>query len=120
MYYRKAQAAILVFDLTRSDSLDALGDWLAELQSNHGRDIKLFLVGNKRDLVTERAVEPHRAAEFAEVHDVVCYLETSAKTGDGVMQLFTKVAEAITEKRISTEEVQIMSNERPDGSGCSC
>ena len=48
----------------------------------------LCLVGNKIDVSAEdRKVEPRRAEEFAAKHGMI-WMETSAKTAEGVNKLF--------------------------------
>jgi Ras-related protein Rab-22 len=54
MYYRGAGAAILVYDITRQDSFEALKDWVQELKLNGSRETVIFIVGNKLDLEAER------------------------------------------------------------------
>ena len=94
MYYRNAQAAILVFDLTNTQSYEALEQWATELEEKSSTEIKLFIVGNKCDLTEQRAVSKEEAEEFTYRHGGMAYIETSAKNGTGVLQLFTKVAES--------------------------
>lgn len=52
-YYRSAVSALLVFDLTKRDSFESLGDWLAETKSNANPTLSVTLVGNKADLEAE-------------------------------------------------------------------
>jgi len=94
MYYRNAQAAILVFDLTSAQSYDALEQWATELREKASDDMKLFVVGNKCDLETDRKVTAVDAREFTFRHGAVEYYETSAKTGLGVVALFRAVADS--------------------------
>ena len=50
MYYRNAQAALVVYDLTKPTSLIKAKHWVAELQRQASPDIVIALVGNKLDL----------------------------------------------------------------------
>ena len=45
-------------------------------------------MGNKKDLVSERVVDADTAREYANSKGIA-YFETSAKSGDGVDDLFT-------------------------------
>lgn len=92
MYYRSASIAVLFFDLTNLATFQSLDNWISELQEKTTREIKLFLVGNKADLSDERVVSRAAAEEFAKRHGIVNYMETSAKTGEGVLDLFTSIA----------------------------
>jgi small GTP-binding protein len=95
MYYRNAQAAIVVFDLTSLQSFQSLDQWRADLEGKRAADLRLFVVGNKADLVDRRVVEKQCALEFAARCGAVEYIETSAKSGQGITDLFKKVAESI-------------------------
>jgi GTPase SAR1 family protein len=94
MYYRNAQVIVMVFDLTSTHSFKSLEDWRADLEGKADNEVQLFVVGNKADLVGERAIEINIAKAFAEQIEAVEYLETSAKSGQGVAALFAKVAES--------------------------
>lgn len=50
MYYRGANAALLVFDLTNYSSFVDIKSWIMELQRTVVDQIVLTLVGNKCDL----------------------------------------------------------------------
>jgi len=50
MYYRNAQAALVVYDLTKPTSLTKAKHWVAELQRQASPGIVIALVGNKLDL----------------------------------------------------------------------
>jgi len=51
MYYRNAQAAVVVYDVTRASSLDKAKTWVKELQRQASPHIVIALCGNKVDLV---------------------------------------------------------------------
>ena len=53
MYYRNAQAALVVYDVTRASSLGKARHWVAELQRQASPGIVVCLVGNKVDLAEE-------------------------------------------------------------------
>ncbi|KAK2743661.1 hypothetical protein FQN57_004770 [Myotisia sp. PD_48] len=53
MYYRNAQAALVVYDLTKPSSLVKAKHWVAELQRQASPGIVIALVGNKLDLTNE-------------------------------------------------------------------
>ncbi|KAK2742381.1 hypothetical protein FQN55_007915 [Onygenales sp. PD_40] len=53
MYYRNAQAALVVYDLTKPSSLTKAKHWVAELQRQASPGIVIALVGNKLDLTNE-------------------------------------------------------------------
>ena len=47
MYYRGAQAAVVVFDLTSRDSFEGAKGWVKELQKKADPQVVIALAGNK-------------------------------------------------------------------------
>lgn len=120
MYYRNAQAALVVYDVTKPSSLVKARHWVAELQRQASPGIVVAVAGNKVDLVDEaaasnasaggdgedadgqaeeeggRKVSREEAEKFAEEEGCL-FFETSAKTGSNVAEVFTAIANAIPE-----------------------
>lgn len=65
LYYRNANAALLVFDLTQYNSFVEIKSWVQELQRNVQEPMVLSLVGNKLDLEAKRAVSREEASLYA-------------------------------------------------------
>lgn len=91
MYYRDANAAIMVYDITKRDSFEGLKRWYKELQEFGPKDIVITIAGNKEDLVETEAVSQEEAKEFARSIGAL-YKKTSAKTNYGVEQVFRDIA----------------------------
>jgi len=87
MYYRGSLGTILVFDLTNSASFEHLPQWIEEVRANIKAEIPVLLVGNKSDLIDQRAVSIEEISKFTNNFNLY-YMETSAKTGDGVGDCF--------------------------------
>ncbi|MFW9864844.1 MAG: GTP-binding protein [Candidatus Thorarchaeota archaeon] len=87
MYYRGSLGALLIFDLTNSSSFDHLPQWIEEVRTNVKIEIPLLLVGNKSDLMDQRAVSLEEINRFTNAFNLF-YMETSAKTGEGVGDCF--------------------------------
>ncbi len=87
MYYRGSLGTILVFDLTNSASFEHLPGWIEEVRANIKAEIPVLLVGNKSDLTDQRAVSIEEINTFTGDFNLY-YMETSAKTGDGVGDCF--------------------------------
>ena len=92
MYYRSSAVAVLVYDVTSKQSLDGLEDWAAEIADKAPHNIKLVVVGNKIDMVEERCVPEVSGQEFARNLHAVLHKETSAKTGEGINEVFNEIA----------------------------
>ncbi|KAK0653845.1 ras family-domain-containing protein [Cercophora samala] len=118
MYYRNAQAALVVYDLTKPTSLIKAKHWVAELQRQASPGIVIALVGNKLDLTNDsagadgegagggdgedaRKVTTEEAKTYAEEEGLL-FFETSAKTGYNVTEVFTAIANAIPETSLKT------------------
>jgi len=90
-YFKGARIAIAVYDATRSFSLQRLSDWLDRVREN-APECQFIFVGNKID---ERengmGVTLEHAMEMAREYDAKC-MEVSAKTGDGVTEMFEAAA----------------------------
>lgn len=90
MYYRDAQVAILVFALDSYDSFDKLKGWVDDLERDTRIRPEIIIVGNKSDL--KRKVEQSEAEGFAGSVGAT-YWECSAKTKDGVEDMFCQAAQ---------------------------
>jgi len=87
MYYRGSLGALVIYDLTNYESFEHLPQWIEEIRANIKNEIPLLLVGNKSDLTEQRAVSMEEINDFTKKFNLH-YMETSAKTGDGVGDCF--------------------------------
>jgi Ras-related protein Rab-2A len=111
-YFRGASGALLVFDITRRHTFLSATSWLHDLRQIAEENIIVVLVGNKSDLAPSSTVsasteaEPDANKNLREVtvqeaetwcrqNHVLQYVETSAKSGEGVERAFLEVAERI-------------------------
>jgi Ras-related protein Rab-5C len=139
MYYRNAQAALVVYDLTKPSSLIKARHWVAELQRQASPGIVIALVGNKLDLCEEegapgdaaddaaegteeevegtiRKVSIKEAKAFADEENLL-FFETSAKTGHNVSEVFTAIANAIPEASLKTRGAVLGAGSSQAGAG---
>lgn len=100
MYYRGAVGAIVVYDITSSDSLRKARGWIREL-CNNCEGIAIVTVGNKCDLEEHRAVNIVDGQQLA-IDEGTGFFETSAKDGTNVGQVFDFLAKKILEKGLGT------------------
>jgi small GTP-binding protein len=96
-FYKGAVGAVIVFDLTRMETFNAIEKWLNEVRHYAG-NIPFILIGNKADLLEHfvRVVEKEEAEEFARAHNST-YIETSAKTGENVDEAFQEFSQMLVE-----------------------
>ncbi|OKL57371.1 hypothetical protein UA08_07698 [Talaromyces atroroseus] len=105
-YFRGASGALLVFDITRPSTFASVTGWLQDLRQIAEDGIVVVLVGNKCDLASDqqddsssnksqRRVTRQEAEEWCRLNNVIRYIETSAKSGEGVERAFLEVAERI-------------------------
>lgn len=93
MYYRNADAILLVFDVTNKDSVTRVTSWLTELDQQVGDASQIsLLVGNKSDLRYKRAISYSKAADMARSLGLD-YIETSALEGSSVEEAFLRALE---------------------------
>jgi len=94
MYYRGAQAAIVVYDITSYESFDRAKKWVKELQRQGNPNIVIALAGNKVDLAPKRKVEVEEAQSYSDENGIL-FMETSAKTAANVNELFVAIAKKL-------------------------
>lgn len=106
-YYRGAQGIILVYDVARTETFDSLNMWLQEVEQfsmGGGKEVVKLLVGNKVD--QPRKVSRDTADEWARSKGML-FMEASAKTKEGIAQVFNEVVQKIL------ENPTLLSNTRP-------
>jgi len=96
-YYRGAAGCILVYDITSRESYNHLSTWLSDARALATSQLAIVLVGNKIDLQEDREVTFLEASRFAQENDLL-FLETSAKSGENVEEVFIKCAKTILNK----------------------
>lgn len=123
MYYRSALIAIIVFDVTRSQSFDSVSYWIKELKTNVDGDIIILVCGNKTDLEDQRTIESSTAQANAESAGAL-YAETSATTGAGIERMFQIAVSSLLKSRhaASTQanppSVQLEGNRKKEKKEC--
>lgn len=98
-YFRNSDAAILVSDMSEPTSLtsQSIGGHIG-LYNNQCSNNSIILVANKSDLVDKKTRDEivstleQNYKKSGQVTEVFC---TSAKTGEGINDLFTSVAESL-------------------------
>ena len=99
-YYKGAQGIVMVFDLTDKRSFDNIKNWIAECEQFSNLEPVKILVGNKMDMGRERQVSSDQARLFAESEGML-YVETSARTGQNVENIFQSIATGMRERFVT-------------------
>lgn len=138
MYYRNAQAAVVVYDVTKATSLEKAKSWVKELQRQANPNIVIALAGNKVDLVQSSTSSsgptassesedeaddatatpgetlgasgnepeslrqvPREEAQAYATEAGLLFFETSARTGEGIVDIFTEIGKSIVSFRVT-------------------
>lgn len=104
MYFQGADAAVVVYDITSRESFDDVTNWLKELKDKGPAEIVVALVGNKLDLEDKhRAVTTDQGKDFAAQNKIPIFLETSAMTGQGIEEVFQKIAGILKQTKMTNK-----------------
>ncbi|XP_046391042.1 ras-related protein Rab-36-like [Ischnura elegans] len=103
-YYRGAHVVVVVFDLTSLMTLMHCHKWLEEALSANSGTPKMFLVGTKKDLLSEAAYAEveSQAVRVARTLGVE-YWAVSSRTGDGVAPFFLRLAALAFDATVENE-----------------
>ena len=93
-YIRDSTVAVVVYDITNANSFHQTSKWIDDVRTERGSDVIIMLVGNKTDLSDKRQVSTEDGERKAKELNVM-FIETSAKAGYNVKQLFRRVAAAL-------------------------
>lgn len=98
-YFRGAQGAIVVFDLTNKESFNMIQKWIDFFYQTANTQFHrtIIVVGNKSDLTEERKVTPEEISKYISTNKFQ-YYETSAKYGSNVDNLFIDFTKQLVSK----------------------
>ena len=102
MFYQDAKVIILVIDITRKDTYQAiLNYWYKELTENAPQNNIIALAANKNDLYEYEEVTNEELDQYAKSINAI-YQKTSALKGQGINELFNTIGEKI----LSSENIE--------------
>lgn len=129
-YIRDSSVAVVVYDITNYNSFQQTAKWIDDVRTERGSDVIIMLVGNKTDLSDKRQVTTEDGERKAKELNVM-FIETSAKAGYNVKQLFRRVAAALpgmestSDKQNKDDLIEVRLKDtppepQPQSGGCVC
>ena len=98
-FYRNASLAIIVYSIDNENSFENVKIWLNEIKIQGNPDVKIFLIGNKIDLEPKRKVTTKMGQNFCTENRLDLFLETSAKNGTNVIEIFCSAAKLLYQEQ---------------------
>ena len=96
-YYKNSVCAMVVYDITSRTTFENVQNWIEDIRNQSPKTVLIILVGNKIDLEDNRAISYDEGSAFA-IKNGIIFAETSAKTGEGIEEVFLKSAKEIITK----------------------
>ena len=97
-YYRDSDLVIFVFAIDSKDSFEGIKVWYENVKKDTTKLPKLMVVGNKIDLSDKRKVPIEECECFADTIGAT-YMECSAKSGQGIEDIFTEAGNILLNER---------------------
>ena len=108
MFYKDANAAVLVYDITRKDSFEQLKSYWAEQIKECPENIIVVIAANKNDLIQKEEVDEEEARKFASDLGAI-FVGTTATQVESINELFIEIAKKYT----GSEQIEIKDEEDP-------
>jgi len=113
-FFRGANFAIIVFDLSKPESFHAIDYWIDSYVNVVGESAKYVLVGNKVDLITDEAQKMRLIKDMKKKYNCNVIL-VSAKDGTNIEQPFKVSSDSV----LSSNNIQSVSlNEDRSNQNC--
>ena len=115
--YKKADAIIIIYDVTDRKSFESVNDWIVSIKSDVDPVTERLLIGNKIDLVSERTVAQEEGVKIAEKYGMP-FIETSAKESLNVKEAFLKVINTLYNKEVGNNKGKENKRGKNKSGGC--
>jgi len=93
-YYKGSHGIILIYDVTSLKTFENVKSWVSQIHEEISDKVVIYLVGNKIDMDDERKVQTEEGQKLAEELGVP-FVETSAKSGVNIDNIFSDITERI-------------------------
>ena len=96
MFYKDADIAVLVYDITNKDSYDELKNyWVEQVKDSTRKGTNLVIVANKSDLIEKEQVDEDESRNYARSINASFFV-VSAKDSISVGELFKEIVKKYT------------------------
>ncbi|XP_027857729.1 uncharacterized protein LOC114135025 isoform X1 [Xiphophorus couchianus] len=117
--YHKAQAFLLMYDITSSQSFSAVSYWANSIQEAAAEDVTVLLLGNKSEHA-KRQVKTEQGDILAKEYNFE-FMECSAATGENVIEALEAVARMLSQRAdLLSEEVTVLHKEPAQRKSSKC
>ena len=119
MYYHGVNVAFIVYSIDSRSSFESVDEWIHDIQGHSPRNVQLVLIGNKVDNFDHRVITSEEGSAKAESYSAL-FFEVSAKTGEGVSDLFLFSVSSFCERhgKEVSEEISRVPKENKSHKGC--
>jgi len=111
VYYKEAVGAVVVYDMTRQNTFEAVKKWKQDLDENLSteRPLPVILLANKCDLA-ETKPDPNKMDAFAKDQGFIAWYETSAKEDINITKAIRTLVQHILDN-----DPDVLSSNKDDG-----
>jgi Ras-related protein Rab-1A len=110
-FYRNSSFAFMVYAINNRNSFENIDTWLKEIKYKSNPDIKIFLIGNKCDLIEERKVTYEEGKIFCNNYEFDGFYEVSAKTGERTEEILINAAKVLLSEFKNYQTIKNNKNE---------
>lgn len=105
-YFRGAAGILLVYDCLDAETFEGINQWMQQIKQHGDANVNKLLIANKCDFpASEREVTKAQGEALAKKYGMK-FMETSAKTGEGVEEAFKTIAEDVLDRLMQTGQFE--------------
>eukprot|EP01114_Cavostelium_apophysatum_P011721 TRINITY_DN2613_c0_g1_i1.p1 TRINITY_DN2613_c0_g1~~TRINITY_DN2613_c0_g1_i1.p1 ORF type:complete len:215 (+),score=2.14 TRINITY_DN2613_c0_g1_i1:182-826(+) len=102
-FYRGADGVMLVYDLSDAKSFEHIEEWLKDIQKWVYARTPILIVGNKKDMNSQRAVTHQQIIDLVRRHNLL-HVEASALNSEHVDEAFNSLAHCVVHHKIQRSQ----------------
>ncbi|XP_062860863.1 EF-hand calcium-binding domain-containing protein 4B [Trichomycterus rosablanca] len=118
-FFRKADAVVVMYDITNEQTFRAVKSWLANVQEGAGEDLPVMLLGNKTDLEGQREIHFREGEKLAKESQLI-FFECSAFSGHNVIESMVHLARILKEQEDREKEKTVSLFDNPSRKKSCC